>query len=231
MKKLSTLVLLVVLIAGQSVAQSCNQYFIMDEGVRTTYDILNSKNKVTSRSVHYFKNVSGTANNKKATLAMEIIDMKKETVVNTVESEWSCVDGVMTFTASPIGMEGIDMSNTSIDVKIEGDQMDLPSSFQVGQTLKDVNYRVKVGMSGMNFMDRTFQVKNRKVEARENVTTPAGTFDCFKLTYTTESQGKMGSSKPIQTAVWYSANTGMIKTESYKDGKVETTQLLTKIEK
>ena len=148
------------------------------------------------------------------------------------ESDWSCADGVVHFTMNAMAIEGVDMSNAAIEVNVEGDEMDIPSSFEVGQTLQDVNYRVKMTVSGLNMMDRNFQIKNRKVEARENITTPAGTFDCFKISYTTESVGKSGgASKPLQTSIWYANAVGTVKTENYKDGKVNSSQLLTKVEK
>ncbi len=232
MKKLFLLIQVSLVCITYTTAQSCNPYFLMQEGLKATYEVTNSKNKVIHKSVTQFKNVSGAGNKMKATLLSEVIDAKKGDVINTSESQWTCEDGVMSFTMNAIGIEGLDLSTTGVDVSIEGDEMDIPNALEVGKTLKDVTFKVKVSLSGLNMMDRTFFVKDRKVESRENVTTPAGTFDCYKISYVTESQGKSGGmSKPLNTSIWYTQDVGMVKTESYKNGKMETAQILTKYEK
>ena len=213
-------------------AQSCNPYFSIQEGIKSTYELYNAKNKLISKNINEFKNVSGSGSQLNATLLSQVVDLKKGTITGSSESDWTCSDGIVRFTMNAMTIEGIDMNASGIEVDVEGDLMDIPSSLQIGQTLEDVKYRVTLTVSGMNMMDRTFQIKNRKVESKENVTTPAGTFSCFKVSYVTESTGKSGAvSKPIQTSIWYSNAAGMVKTEHYKEGKVSSSQLLTKIEK
>lgn len=231
MKKISPVIALLFVyhIAG---AQSCNPFFSIQEGIKSTYDFYNAKNKVVSRNVNEFKNVSGSGNQLKATLLSQVVDVKNGNVTGSSESEWACDNGVVRFSMNAMAIEGVDMTNPTIEVVVDGDDMDIPSSFEVGQSLKDVTYHVKMSVSGINMMDRNFEIRNRKVTGKENITTPAGTFDCYKVTYTTESTGKSGNtSKPIETAIWYSANVGIVKTENYKDGKVSSAQVLTKIEK
>lgn len=212
--------------------QSCNPYFLIQEGIKSTYELYNAKNKLVSKNINEFKNVSGSGSQLNATLLSQVVDLKKGTVSGSSESDWTCSDGIVRFTMNAMTLEGIDMNTSGIEVKVEGDLMDIPPSLQTGQTLQDVTYRVKLSLSGMNMMDRTFLIKNRKVEGKESITTPAGTFDCYKVSYVTESRGKAGNvSKPVQTSIWYSSATGMIKTEHYKEGKVSSSQLLTKIEK
>jgi len=62
------------------------------------------------------------------------------------------------------------------------------------------------------------------------VTTPAGTFDCIKMTQDTDVKAifKMKA----KTTTWYTKGVGMVKTENYdKNGKVESSTVLTKFEK
>jgi len=179
-------ILLVLIITMQSYdgkTQSCNPYFSIQEGTKSTYEFYNAKNKLVSKNVNQFKNVSGSGTQLKATLLSELIDLKKGTVTGSSSSDWSCNDGVIHFTMNAMAIEGVDMTNTSVEVNVEGDEMEIPASFEVGQSLKDVNYRITMAVSGLNMMDRKFQIKNRKVESQENVTTPAGSFDCYKISY------------------------------------------------
>jgi hypothetical protein len=210
----------------------CHPYFAIKEGVKSTYDFYNAKDKLASRSINEFKNVSDTGGKLSATMLVQIIDPKKGDVLTSSESEWTCEGGVVRFSMDAINISGTDMSAAGMDVTVEGDEMDIPSDLKPGQTLNDVSYHITMKLSGINVMNRNFFIKNRKVEKEESITTPAGTFNCIKISYTTESSGKSGGmSKPMVTSIWYSKDVGMIKVENYNDDKVSNSQILTKIEK
>ncbi len=210
----------------------CHPYFAIKEGVKSTYDFYNAKDKLASRSINEFKNVSDTGGKMSATMLVQIIDPKKGDVLTSSESEWTCEGGVVRFSKDAINISGTDMSAAGMDVTVEGDEMDIPSDLKPGQTLNDVSYHITMKLSGINVMDRNFFVKNRKVEMEESITTPAGTFNCIKISYTTESSGKSGGmSKPMVTSIWYSKDVGMVKVENYNDDRVSNSQILTKIEK
>ena len=210
----------------------CHPYFALKEGVKATYDFYNAKNKVVSRSTNEFKNVSETGGKVTATQLTEIIDPDKGDVLTTSRSNWTCDGGVVRFSMDAMSISGTDMSAAGMDVTVEGDEMDIPSDLTPGQTLNDVSYHVTMKMSGIKVMDRNFLIKDRKVEKEESITTPAGTFNCIKITYITESSGKSGGkSKPMLTSIWYSKDAGMVKMENYNDDKVSNSQVLTKLEK
>lgn len=209
----------------------CHPYFEIKEGTKATYDFFNAKNKLASRSVNEFKNVSDTGGKVTATLRMQLIDPKNGDVVTTSESQWTCEGGVVHFTMDALNINGADMSATGMDVTVDGDEMDIPSDLKPGQVLNDVSYHITMKMGGINVMDRDFLIKNRKVEKEESITTPAGTFNCMKITYTTESKGKSGkTSKPMLTGIWYAKDVGMVKVENYDGDKVSNSQILSKLE-
>jgi hypothetical protein len=219
-------------ISGSVALCQCNQYFTIKEGVKSTYGFYNAKNKLVSKSVNEFKNVNESGENLKATLLTQLVDTNKGDLISSSESDWTCEAGVIRFTMNAMSIQGTEMNTPGIDVKVEGDEMDIPSDLTPGETLNDVNYHIKMTVSGINMMDRDFFISNRKVEKEESITTPAGTFSCIKISYTTESSGKSGGmSKPLFTSVWYSRGVGMVKVEYYKDNKLSGSQILEKIEK
>ena len=227
----TTLTVFLVLFSVNAFCQ-CHPYFPIKEGVKYTYDFYNAKDKLASRSTNEFKRVSDTGGKVTATMQQQIIDPKKGDILTTSESEWTCEGGVVRFSMDALNISGADMSTTGMDVTVEGDEMDIPSELKPGQTLNDVTYHITMKLSGINVMDRNFFIKNRKVEKEESITTPAGTFNCIKISYTTESSGKSGDmSKPMLTSIWYSRDVGMVKVENYKDDKVSNSQILTKLEK
>jgi hypothetical protein len=56
----------------------------------------------------------------------------------------------------------------------------------------------------------------RKVTGKESLTTPAGTWDCFTITYHSKMIFKMGIGIPMNSDVteWYAPGFGVVKTES-----------------
>jgi len=220
----------IAILSYQLSAAQCNAFYPIAEGIRYEYDHFDKKDKITLRTVNTFKDVSGSGSNVRGTMVQEIIDGKKNEKMGTSESEWICENGILNLTMNSLSlMEGGQVEGMKAEVT--GDKMDIPSTLEVGQTLQDMKYNIRMSMSGMNIMNRDFSVKDRKVEKEESVTTPAGTFQCLKLTFTTSSEKGIGSGD-IKSAMWIAKDVGLVKMESYKDdGKVNSKQVLTKIVK
>jgi hypothetical protein len=70
-----------------------------------------------------------------------------------------------------------------------------------------------ISNQGVKMMTMTVVVTNRKVEAVENITVPAGTYECYKITYDIES--KMMFKVQTKAVEWYSMNIGLVKSETY----------------
>jgi hypothetical protein len=208
----------------------CNTFFPLKENVKYQYDHYDKKDKLSMRTVQWLKNISGAGNSMKATLVQEMIDVKKNSTITSTEADWSCENGTLHFAINNVAFENVN-ANSAMSVDISGDKMDIPSAFEVGQQLRDLTYHIKMGMSGMTVMNRSYNVKDRKVEAEEKITTPAGTFDAFRVSFTTTSEGGIGSGT-IKTLIWYSKDVGMVKTENYSEkGNLLSRQILSKIEK
>jgi hypothetical protein len=222
MKKL--LITIFALALTSLVFAQCNEFYPIRENIKYEYDHFDRKEKLSLHTTNTFKNVSGSGNNMTATMVQEMID-KNGKLIGTSESEWLCENGTLHFTVNHMAMEGQQAPGMSVEVS--GDKMDIPSNLQVGQSLKDVSYKMKMTMSGMSIMDKTFTVKDRKVESQESVVTPAGTFSCLKITSTTSGERGEG----IKAATWFARDAGLVKSETYKDGKVSSRQVLTKIVK
>ena len=82
-------------------------------------------------------------------------------------------------------------------------------------------------MGGTVIMNMFVNITNRKVEGKESVTTPAGTFDCFKITYDIET--KFGVKIERNAIEWIAKNVGTVRSESYKGDKLEGYTELTKL--
>jgi len=76
----------------------------------------------------------------------------------------------------------------------------------------------------------TVNVSNRKVEAVESLTTPAGTFECYKISYDVAT--KMMINVKTKGVEWFSKGVGMVKSETYDSaGKLLGSNVLASVKK
>lgn len=206
----------------------CNNMLQFKKGFKSQMTTYDKKDQVQNVVNSEIIDVKSAGKEVIAVCNVKIDDKKGKKEVEAMKTEFRCTDGVfymnfkdlMTNNPSLRQMEGMEM-------KIDGGDMGFPINLSVGQKLEDSNMTMQMIMNGTPLMKMTFQMKDRKVEAKETVTTPAGTFECYKVTYTVGLSSGMGSSKG---AMWVSKGL-TIKTESYdKKGAKEGYTLLTKVE-
>jgi ribosomal protein L11 len=117
-----------------------------------------------------------------------------------------------------------------MEIKVDSKDMMYPTGLAAGQTLPDASITISAGSGGVNLMNMVVNITNRKVAGNESVTVPAGTFDCFKITYDVETKFMFKISSTVTEYVSYGV--GNVKTETYdKKGKLMGTSLLTEISK
>lgn len=115
----------------------------------------------------------------------------------------------------------------NMEYSITGDGLSIPNSFSVGQKLPDGEIVMNID-AGVMTMTVTIDMTDRKVVGEERVTTEAGTFDCFVITYTNTVE--MGLRRTFNCTQWIAKDVGMIKEKSYKqNGKRISKSVLTAI--
>jgi hypothetical protein len=105
-----------------------------------------------------------------------------------------------------------------MDLRIEGSELVIPSNLSVGQTLPDAEMTMVVENNGMSFATVTLNITNRKVEGREEITVPAGTFEVYKVSYETHTETRaMGVPIRVNTRTveYYSPEVGMVRSEHF----------------
>ena len=117
----------------------------------------------------------------------------------------------------------------SMDMEMTSKDMALPANPKPGDVLGDGSLIVVIRNNGIKLVTITLDITNRKVDALEKMTVPAGTFDCVKISYDIHS--KIGFIKSTgKTTIWYAKGIGAVKTENYnKKGKLTDYSELTKI--
>jgi hypothetical protein len=116
-----------------------------------------------------------------------------------------------------------------MQMKITTENLMTPSNLSVGQKLKDGFINMDV-MAGYMTITIKVDVVNRKVESFENTTTSAGTFSCVKISE--DVMGNFGFVKTnFHTVTWYSDKIGTVRSETYKNDKLESYMVLTNIKR
>ena len=196
-------------------AQDCDKFFPNKEGAKMEFAHYDGKDKLQSNSVQTITSTHQDGSTHYWTTHFQSLKPNGKVDAES-DYEMSCngngdftMDMRRMLSAQQQGMEGMDMS-------IEGGDMVFPGNLSVGQTLPDGHLSMKASMNGMTLMSTTIDVTDRKIVAKESITTPAGTFECFKLEENVKFSGIVTMTG--KNVSWFAAGAGLVKSLSY-DGK------------
>lgn len=239
-KRLIYLLLLLVLSSGlstSSVAQeSCNDYFLLTNNAQ--YEILtyDSRNKLTARSTYHVKNVTTNNGKMQATIETKAYD-KKDKPASEGEFTIECDEGAISMDMTSMVSPGMVEAYKSMDVTMTGDKMFYPKNLRSGQKLDDgkLVIEVKDKSNGQVMSTITMRIMDRTVEGEESIVVPAGTFNSYKISQNTEMENRtMGMKMPgmkMQTIEYFVPDMGMVRTESFRNGKLISYSVLSKVSK
>lgn len=218
------------LVANTAVAQSgCSQYYPLVDGASFQYTSYDKKGKEEGQIDYKVTNVNGSGDNISATMVMEISDTKG----NTYSSDYdiTCDGNVVRIDFKSLMNEQMLSQFGDMEMDVTGTDMELPNNLSVGQELPDSNMNLKMKMGGAMNMNMNVETLNRKVEKKESVTTPAGTFECY-VVYSETRTKMMMTNQTMPSRVWLAEGVGMVKQESYnKSGKLMASSVLTRFSK
>lgn len=209
--------------------ESCSTFYTFDEGVTFEYSSYNKKGKLQGMTRSEISNIEDIENGKKAILTSTIMDKKGEEQMSG-QYEVFCRNNVLQMDVSGILNPTMQEAFAGMEVTIEGNALEIPSSLEVGMALPDANTTISAGTGGLTLVNMTVTIKDRKVEGMEKITTPAGTYDCYKLSQTSEV--KMMMSREYKSVDYFAEGVGMVRSEMYdKRGNLDSYMELTAYEK
>ncbi|MEH6763768.1 MAG: hypothetical protein V7655_04640 [Aequorivita antarctica] len=223
---LNTLALLFISYIGIS-QNDCNKFYPLNEGTKFQITVYDSKEKPSAIIDYDVVNVRKSGGDKIGTINSKMTDGKGKEITNT-SFDVSCNGEVVSIDFKSLINPQIFEQFGNMDYEITGTNMEWPNNLSVGQKLPDATMDMKISMSGIN-MNMTVEITDRKVIGKETITSPAGSFNCFVITYSTNM--KMGISQRTTSKQWVTEKVGAVKSENYdKNGKVTGSSLLTKFE-
>lgn len=231
MKKLiSSLITVLLLSSFTFLPGDCASLLFFKEGTSTTMTSYNEDGKTTGTTKTAYTKVTKLPNGLSVTANQENYD-KKGKLSTKSEYTIKCDKGTLYFDMKMMMPQQQAESYKDFEMTVEGADKEIPSEFIVGSNLKDADikfsFATKDGME-MPMMKMNIKVTNRKIEAKENVTTTAGTFECYKMSEDVEIKTMFAIK--MKTTTWFNLEVGTVKTESYKEngkfvGKSELTEV------
>ncbi len=230
------------LLTTSLLAQDCSQYVYLQKNKTIEMTAFNNKKEVTFKSVIKVTDVNTANGVTTANIAADAYD-KNGKLVNSSTAVYKCDGGVMMMDMSVNTQQQAQQQsqqNTKVTFKvINQGYMEYPSGMHIGDHLKDATTQMEIDMSNGMTGVTTVQITDREIVGKENVTTTAGSWDCYKITYKTTSSttfkgahadtinsamsamdklraklGKLGPKMPSNTSestVWYAPGFGMVK--------------------
>jgi hypothetical protein len=233
--KLPLIISICLISAGALKAQDCKLFALSKEGAQVEMTSYDAKNKITGKAINKVISKENIPGGVKITIESEHFDKKGKSEFKGKFDE-RCENGVfyldMSSFISPESMK----NSKDQKYEIKSDNLEMPSNMTVGQTLKDGSVTIAMvnndptpnPAAAMLNMNLTINVKNRKVEAIETITTPAGSFECYKISSTVQT--KMMFNVESKAVDWIAKEVGVVKSESYdKRGKLQGSMVLTSI--
>lgn len=208
-------------------AQDCKNALPFKEGAEFEMKSYNEKDKLQSSAKHKVLSKKQDGNAVESEVKSEVYDEKNKLIgANTYTIK--CDNGVfmldMKSMLNPEQMKGFE----GMDVKVEADYLEMPAVLTPGTTLKDG--KMVITINGPIPMTNTINIINRKVSGTETITTPAGTFECVKITYDVET--KFGFKVTSKVEEWYSPEAGTVLSKTYNSkGKLQGYTQLTSFKK
>jgi hypothetical protein len=191
---------------------TCEAYFPFKEGI--TFEITNyNKNGKKEGAANY--EITKIENNT-ATIKTIISDAKGKEITTT-SYQVTCQGNSISIDFKSLINAEMFKQYKDMDMDVTGTNIELPNNLQVRQALNDANLNVAINIGALN-MNMKIDMLNRMVDKKESVTTPAGTFECFNISY--DSETKMGMKIKIKIKEWIAKGIGLVRSESYnKNGK------------
>lgn len=222
------------LIALPAFSQTCQNFLFLQKNKTIEMTVYNKKGEPNGREVYQVSDVSSSGGTTTGTLASEMFD-KKDKSIAKANSSIQCKGGEIFVDMKMMLSPQQAQQSASASATVQAAYLDYPADMHVGDALKDGNLsmdlsaRAPGGPPAPPGPPQTLNmvISNRKVDAQESVTTAAGTWNCFKISFkskVTVKTGPFGFPINLEGTEWYAPGFGIVKTES-KYGRTEITSI------
>ena len=188
--------------------------------------ISNKNGKESGKLTYVVSDSKKSGSSITATINSEFVDTKGKTISKTTNNV-KCENGVMQMDMKTFIPPAQTEQMKTGEAKATDVYLEYPANMNVGDQLKDGQFNMDYESTSGLKSSIEISITERKVEGKETVTTPAGTWECYKVSAKNKIISKTaGIGFPIKMDVteWFAPGFGIVKTES-KTGKTEITSI------
>lgn len=188
--------------------------------------IYNKSHKLSGKQVYSVSNVSTKNGVTTGHITSEMFSDKNK-VMGKASSTVKCTGGTLMIDMKMMLPPQQSQQLGKTDVQADAIYLDYPLVIKEGDTLKDGSFAMNINSSNGLSQSVTMNITDRKVAAKESITTTAGTWQCYKIAFKTNMKIKMaGMGIPVNFDgfEWYAPGFGVVKTDS-KYGGTEITAI------
>jgi hypothetical protein len=223
---------LFVCFANPGSAQDCKNYYYMTNNAEVQMTMYDKNGAKSGMQTWKISGVKKDGNAFHSTIVSTLRDEKGKEIA-TGNGAYKC-DGGKLMADMRMSLPQDQAKQLKMDAELTDSYIEYPSSMKEGMDLPDALLNMDMNNNGMA-SNVNFELKNRKVVGKEKITSDAGSWDAFKITYDAVMKIKMagiGIPMNMKTTEWYVPNFGIVKTETFsKKGKLMGSSLLTGIKK
>jgi hypothetical protein len=217
-------------------AQDCSGYYMLHNNAEYELANYDKKDKLTGRVQYKVTSVNSSPAKTEATLHSKVFDEKGELAT---ESDYivTCQNGGILIDIRSMMDPEMFAAYQNMDVKMHGDHLNYPLMLTTGQKLDDGTFTIDVldKQSGQALTSIVMNITERTVGDKESIHVPAGAYSAFKINQDMEMQTRaVGINMPatrLQTVEYFVPGVGMVRSEAYKNGKLQSYTVLNKIVK
>lgn len=206
-------------------AQDCSKFLFLQKDKTIEMTIYNKKGEPNGKQVYTVSDVASSGGTTTGKLNSEMFDKKGKSMAKA-SSSVQCTGGIFSIDMRMmLPQQQAEQANQS-ETQVTGQStyIDYPNDMKVGDQLKDGNFTMDIKRGGMA-QTLTMQITERKVLGQESVTTPAGTWDCFKISahsHLSVKTGPIGIPFNYDYTEWYAPGFGTIKSDGKYGGTAIT---------
>ena len=228
---MKTLLLFTALFLSASVLKCEEIFFPTKVGTVLVYKTFDKKDKETNMVKYTIKNATVSGVNMDITYQIESYDAKQKLIYKEDITIHKKGDKLYFDMSNFINKAALQQGGEiSAELKITGNNMEMPSNPKVGDVLPDANVTMAMSM-GFVSLKMSADVSNRKVVAIESMTVKGGTFSCYKFS-SNVTASTMGIKMTMKNLEWYAKGVGIVRNETYdKNDKLQSHMELVEIQR
>jgi len=226
MKKLLSLAGL--FISLTTLGQNCTGYYLMQNNKTVEMAVYDRKGDPLGKLVYTVSGLVTTDTGSSTHVTVEQFNKRGKNTL-TYHNVMQCKGGTFLMDFKYLTSKGEE--NQYEWAKRKGrtsyDYLEYPVQLSVGERLKDGKFHIdRNGNENEQLIDMA--ITDRKVEGKESVTTPAGTWDCFRISFKTKivmEIRRMPNTINMDCEEWYAPGFGVVKTQAKGFGGTELTSI------